>query len=132
MFARRRLLLGLTAIIVGCATWAAWRAFTVPPRFGEEEIAKIRLGMTREEVVQILGCPPGGYDGYVGDYDVAGQIARHEAPLQMPQKNGETWACRGAAVEVCFCLGKVSRIQRPTATTQEFWLRRLWRRIARM
>lgn len=123
----------VAAVLVALTALAGWRAFSVPPRFNQDDIARIKLGMTKDDVVAILGCPPGGYDGYFGDHDVEGQIQRGvpNADLIGPQKNGETWACRGTAVEVCFYDDKVSLIQPLIARPAEGWWMRCWRRIMR-
>ena len=126
---KRRLFLVLLAVVAAGALFTGWRALRAPSRFSEADIAKLQLGMTRMEVISILGCEPGGYDGYVGDYDIPGQIERQEAKIIGPQLNGEIWACRGAAVEVCFIDDKVSKIQRPGVKPHEHWLLRLWRRL---
>ena len=123
----------LLGVLVVFTALVGWWAFSLPPRFSRDDIARIKLGMTKDDVVMILGCPPGGYDGYIGDHDVEGQIKRgvRGKDLIMPQKNGEIWACRGGAVEVCFYDGKVSLIQPLTARPAEGWWIRGWRRIMR-
>ena len=127
---RRRVLLVVLLLTAAGILFVVWHSFAFPPRFTDADIAKIKLGMTRDEVLEILG-PPGGYDGYWVDYDLPGQLARQVPKLMGPQMNGEVWACRAAAVEVCFYDDKVSLIQRPAPKEQQSWPRRLWRRLTR-
>jgi hypothetical protein len=55
---RRRKLLGTAGLaLVGAAAFLLWNR---PSRITEENLARISQGMTREEVVSILG-PPGDY-----------------------------------------------------------------------
>jgi hypothetical protein len=51
---------GLAALLAAIAAW--WLTFHGHvPRFTEDQYRKIHVGMTRDEVETLLGCPPGDY-----------------------------------------------------------------------
>jgi hypothetical protein len=50
----------LTLAVALVALAAVWRT-RYPPRFNEEQFRRLELGMTGQEVVEVLGCPPGDY-----------------------------------------------------------------------
>jgi hypothetical protein len=78
-----------------------------PPPFREGRFDAIRQGMTRDEVVEVLGCPPGDYrpavwrhpDWYVSTSDVAATLVREQGvPLreveESERRDAEEWFAR--------------------------------------
>jgi hypothetical protein len=61
---RRRVLYGLFAVtlIVLVGGWAVWREITKPEPVRAYE--RLRLGMTKDEVIDTIGAPPGPFPKY--------------------------------------------------------------------
>jgi hypothetical protein len=81
------------------------------PRFGEEQFERLREGMTEDEVVALLGCPPGDYrptiwsqpDWFVSSSDAAGFLraerGRSRRELEkLAQQDIEEWLTAGHPV----------------------------------
>lgn len=71
------LLVGAMLALVALAAALPWLILQAdPPRFSEKQCREIRAGMTRIEVIAVLGAPPGDYTDGTGDYRiiVGGQI----------------------------------------------------------
>lgn len=61
---KKRLLLklGLVALLGVIGVWAYLHVFASPlPRIDEKQVKMIQVGMTLDEVEQLLGCKPGNY-----------------------------------------------------------------------
>jgi hypothetical protein len=73
----RKLALGVAVVIAGLFLLKPHT-----PRFGADKFERLRLGMTEDEVVAILGCPPGDYrpaiwrkpTWYVHHRDIVGSL----------------------------------------------------------
>ncbi len=61
---KRIVYLGMMSVIAAIISWALALSFMREPRkitFAQELADQISIGMTRDEVEAILGCPPGDY-----------------------------------------------------------------------
>jgi outer membrane protein assembly factor BamE (lipoprotein component of BamABCDE complex) len=89
---KRLLLLVLTTLAgtaVFLAVWWSASAHAITP----ENVARIKPGMTRAELVALMGAPPGSYDGAV--FQTTGStIVSDDDP--------DVWVSRRAAVKVFF------------------------------
>jgi hypothetical protein len=86
----------LLATLVGPTVAAARRP-------SKSAFQQIRIGMTRDEVIAIIGAPPGDYrsDDRI-DFIYSGNLA-----LVI---EAESWYCDEAAIAVQFCDGRVGHI----------------------
>ena len=58
---RRRVLFGLLLASVVLAYFAGWLWMASGPRVTRERFEQVKKGMSREEVIRIVGGPPGDY-----------------------------------------------------------------------
>src|SRR5262249_2776975 len=88
---RRRLLCGLLLLSVVLACFGGWLWMASGPRVTRERFKLVKEGMSREEVIQIVGGAPGDYS--------RGQVSinRHSIPSQH-----ETWLCEDGLLFVRF------------------------------
>jgi hypothetical protein len=119
MLSRRRVLCGLLLASAVPVCFAGWLWIVGQPRSMGARFEQVKKGMTREEVIRIVGVPPGDYssDKYMD------MVMRPHAP--------GIWACdeaflavdfddRGTATEV-----RLEEIGRPPTLTERIrrWLR---------
>src|SRR5712691_624527 len=86
------LLLGLTTLTgtsIFLVVWWSANAHSITP----ENVARIEPGMTRAELVALMGAPPGSYDGAVFQA-VSSTIVLADDP--------DLWVSRHAAIKVFF------------------------------
>jgi hypothetical protein len=57
---KRIVLVGIVLVFI---LLSSWYLSNMPPRINEQTYAKIRAGMTKNDVIALIGAPPGRYGG---------------------------------------------------------------------
>jgi outer membrane protein assembly factor BamE (lipoprotein component of BamABCDE complex) len=92
---RRVVLLGAGVLALLACDLAIWA--TLPrPGITKGNYGRLKEGMTRQEVQDILGCPPGDYNGTVRDREYAYAFLSHAITLSSPKQ--EFWIGERVAV----------------------------------
>ena len=94
---RRRLLCGLLLASAVLACFTGWLVMASGPRVTRERFEQVKKGMSREEVIRIVGGPPGDYtidgadfwrcdDGLlVVWFDISGRAVQKEVEITSRQ-----------------------------------------------
>jgi hypothetical protein len=122
---RWRIVLGAcaaSALVVA----ASWYLLVPGRRFTPEQADRVQVGMTKEEITKVLGCPPGDYSNGTGYYaHIFGGYRVEDLLRNCP----DSWCGEDGAIEFVFNSDGTLR-------SFDYWQRReprptLWERAVR-
>jgi hypothetical protein len=98
-----RLMLGCCALVLSLMAVLSWLHWPSPPKHNISTLGyeQIRLGMTEQEVVTILGVPSGDYGSGQGEILEYGDFTMNSHLIRTDPK-GKKWLAGCLAITVCF------------------------------
>jgi hypothetical protein len=95
---KRIVICSLTFLALAAGSFAAFWFLQPRPRIDEQAFARIEHGMTEQQVIDIIGAPPGNYgvgEGELNPFNVS-------TFWIFPEKSVKTWLGRDKAIQIGF------------------------------